>query len=99
APCSQFPVHLVAMDVRTVASALRSNTLREHRQDFFILFALEIAVRIGPLRHRKHLVFVAFFSGTSGNNLLREDIERRIRNDDLVEIAEQYRTNSSRTFD
>ncbi len=66
---------------------MRSNSLRQHLQDAVVLLALQVAIGIGTAHAVEELVFVPILASAHGDDLLRQDVERRVGNVQDIEIA------------
>ena len=84
---AQTTVDHVAEEIRSIAAALRSDSLREHLQNAVVLLALQVAIGIGAAHAVEERVFVPILAGAHGNDLLRQDVERRVGNVQDIEIA------------
>ena len=80
-------VDLVAVEVGAEASALGADAVAEHGEDFVEGFAGEIAVVAGASDEGEEIVFAPFVGGAGGDDLLGEDVERRVGEDELVEVS------------
>ena len=76
---AQAMVDLVAVEIGAEASALGADAFAEHDENFVEGFAGEVAVIAGAADEGEELVFVPFVGGAGGDDLLGEDVERRIR--------------------
>ena len=94
-------VDAVAMEVRAVASATRGDALGQHRDDLVECRALQIPVRIRAPDQREQRIFIPTVSlgGARRDDLLRQDVERRLRDDQLVQLAAANRQHQRRAFD
>ena len=79
-------VDLVAVEVGSEASALGTDAVAEHGEDFVKGFAGEIAVVAGAADEGEEVVFGPFVGGAGGDDLLGEDVERRVGEGELVEV-------------
>ena len=80
-------IDAIAMEVRAVASATSGDAFGEHFDDRVKLRAFEIAVGIGAADARVEIVFLPILGGTHRDNLLGENVLRRVGNFDAIEIA------------
>src|SRR5208283_5274261 len=84
---SQMPVHHVAIEIRAIAAAPGCDSLRQHLEDAVVLFAPEFAIGIRAAHAVEERVFVPVLATAHFHNLLRQDIERRSRNLNAIEIT------------
>src|SRR5260370_263782 len=96
---AQNVVDAIAVQVSTVAAALAGDAFGEHLDDFVETFPLQIAVRIGAANGLKESVFRPIFGGAHGYDLLGENVHRRIRNGDAVQVALADSANERGVFD
>ena len=89
----------VVMDQRGAAAAPGRVAGREHRDDVVELLAREIAIRIGAAQEVEERVLVPFLGGRFGDDLLREHVERLLRDADAVELAVPHGAHHRRAFD
>ena len=61
-------------------------------------FARQVAIGIGAPHALKQRIFVPLFATAHGDHLLRQDVERRGRNVQAIEIALPDGANRRRTF-
>ena len=87
ATAAQSSVDAIAKQVRAVSSATCSDALREHFENLVKVGARKIRVRRGLRDELEQIVLLPFVCRTHRDNLLRENIERRFRNDNAIEIA------------
>src|ERR1700733_8331257 len=86
------------MQVGAIAATARGDSFGKHFDDRVELRALEIAIGIGTTNSREEIVFLPIFCGTHCNDLLGENVLRRVGNFDTVEIALSNRANQSGAF-
>ena len=88
APRAQPAVDAVVMQKRAAAAARGRDAVGEHRDDVVEVFAREVAVRIRGAHQRVERVDVPIVVGRAGGDeLLREDVERRARDGQRVHRA------------
>ena len=92
-------IHPVAMQIRAVAAAASVDALREHGDDFIEIAALEIAIRVGAPHQCKKIIFAPVLGRASGHNLLRQNVQRILRDADAIEVAAPHGAHQRRTFD
>src|SRR5436190_1285503 len=76
---------------RAAPSAFRRESLRDHGDDGVEVFALECAIRPGPSHDLEELILGVIGARTLRDNLLRQHVERRIVDDDAIELAAFHR--------
>ena len=91
-------IHLVTVEVGTVAATASGDAVREHRDDFVEFLAFEIAIRKRAAHERKQIVFPPVFSGARCDDLLGQNIQRSLGNFDAIEFAVTNGANQSGTF-
>src|SRR6185437_229812 len=87
APALDTPVHLVAVPQCPGSSTRRRKSFGKHFDNISEILASEIAVRVGRTESFIEIVFRPAVRGSRGDDLLREDIERILRNFDAFEMA------------
>src|SRR5688572_5509133 len=87
------------MEVSRAAAALSREAFRQHAHDRIELFTLEVAIRIRATGQREQVIFSPLFSSDSGDDLLREDIERTFRDFELIQFAPPHRVNDRGALD
>ncbi len=85
-PGAEAVIDLVAVEVGSEASALGADAFAEHDENLVKGFAGEVAVVAGAADEGEELVFIPFVGGAGGDDLLGEDVERRVRQGELVEV-------------
>ncbi len=98
ATSAQTTVDHVAKEIRSITAALGSDTLRQHLQNAVVLFALQVAIRIGTAHTVEELVLIPILASAHGDDLLRENVERRVGNVQDIEIALANGANRGRAF-
>ena len=98
ATAAHASIHSIAMQVGAIAATARGDSFRKHFDDCVELRALEIAIGISATNTREKIVFLPVFSRTHGDDLLRENILRRVGNFDAVEIALSNGANQGGAF-
>ena len=78
-------VDLVAMEHRTAASAHGGDAFGQNLDHRIEAFSSQIAIRIRGAHHREEFFLVPFAGCSRGDQLLSQDVERRIRDLDFVE--------------
>ncbi len=86
-PPAQTPVDHVAIEIRAIAAALGRDALRQHFQNAVVLFAPQFAIGIGAAHAIEERVFVPVLATAHGDDLLRQDVERRGGNLNAIKIA------------
>ena len=99
AASAQTAIDAIVMEKRAASSARRGNTVGEHVDDFVKIFAFEIAIRIRRAGQVVQVVRMPFFRGARGNDLLRENIERRTWNLQRVHRSGSDAANERRAFE
>lgn len=84
---AQAPVHGVAVQIRAAPPAPGAEALGEHVHHGVELRARERAIGPGPATEREQPVFVPLAAGHLGDDLLRQHVERLVRDDEPVELA------------
>ena len=84
---SNSSVHLIAMQVSSAAAALGGDAVGQHGDDRVELAALQVAVRISAAEEREQIVLTPVARGGFGYNLLGENVERRDRNLEAIELT------------
>src|SRR5260370_1874017 len=92
-------VDSVAMQIRSIAAPLAGDSLGEHLNDFVETLPLEIAVGISASHGFIQSVLRPVLSRAHRYDLLGQNVHRRIRNDDAIQIAQAYRANQRRVLD
>src|SRR5262249_16369684 len=77
----------VVMQVSVPAAEASGIALGEHANDFIEFFAGQVVIWINLSRQVEQFVFGPFFAGDRGYYLLRENIQRCLGNDKLVEFG------------
>ncbi len=99
AAAAQPAVHAVAVQVGAVPAATRRNAVRQHRDDFVERRAGQLAVRKRARDQREQVVLAPLVGGAGGDDLLGEDVERRVRDDQPIQIALADGAGQRRAFD
>ncbi len=86
-PAPHAAIHLIAMQISSVAATLRSDPIGQHGHDGVEFAALQIAIRIGAADQLIKVVFLPIPRGCFRHYLLRENVEWRSWNLKLVERA------------
>ena len=92
-------VDLVAVEVGSEASALGADAFAEHDENFVKGFAGEIAVVAGAADEGEEFVFIPLVGGAGGDDLLGEDVERRVGKGEAIEVALADGANDGGAFD
>ena len=87
------------MHERAAASALGGESVRGHLHDGVEVFARQIAIGPGAAHDREQLVLGIVAARGLGDDLLRQDVERRVVHDDAIELAAAHRAQERRAFD
>ena len=85
ATAAQHVVDAVAVDQRRRAAGAFADALAEHLDDVVEVVAVEVAVGPGAADEVEQVVLAPVLAGGLGDDLLRQDVERRDRLDDAVE--------------
>ena len=96
---TQHLVDRVMMQQRASAPAARAEPFREHPHAFVEFLAAQFPVRVRAAHETEQLVFAPFARRDFGGYLLREDIERVLRNLQAVQFATANRIEHRRAFD
>ena len=99
APAAQPAVHLVAVQVGGAPALGRVEAVGQHREHGLEVRARELAVRPRLAHAREERVLAPVVAGAGRDDLLREDVERRLREHDLVEPAGVHRAQQRRALD
>src|SRR4029450_8506258 len=87
APSAQHAVDGIAVNVRRAETVARRVTVGERANDVEVLLARQLRVRVGLANKIEEAGFGPFRSGDLGDDLLREDIERLLRDQDAGKRA------------
>ncbi len=87
APAAQHAGDAIAMDVRADAAAAIADAFAQHHEDLVEVRVGQLRVRRGAAHERRHLRFGHLFGRARRDDLLREDVERRVAQRDRVEVA------------
>ena len=90
ATAAQHAVDAVAVEQRRRASRAFADALRQHLDDVVEVVAREVAERPGAADEVVEVVLGPVLAGALGDDLLREDVERRDRLHDAVETARAH---------
>src|SRR5262249_48765968 len=71
----------------------------QHRDDLIKLFLGEVVIRISSPNELEQLRLLPLFRRAGSDDLLRQDIERSLRDDQLIEFAALDGTQRSRNLD
>ena len=77
----------VAMQIGPVTAAARRDSLGKDFEHCVKVLAGQIAVRVRPEHGPEQVVLVPLFAGAHGHDLLSQDVQRRVRNLELVEFT------------
>ncbi len=77
----------IVMNTRAATAATRAEPLGEHADQRIERRAVDGAIRIGGPENREEGVFIPFFAGGGRDDLLGEDVERRLGHGNAVELA------------
>ena len=99
APGLEASVHAVVMHVRAAAPAPGREPVGEHLHHRIEVFAREIAVRVGPAHQLVQRRLVPLFARHRRDHLLRENVERVVRDDQPVELPLARRPQQRRALD
>ena len=86
-PAAQHAGDPIAMQIRADAASAIGHAFAQHHQDLLELVVSELSVRRGPANHRAELDLADVLRGARRDDLLGEDIERRIADLDRIEVA------------
>ncbi len=98
-PGPQAVVHLVAMEISAAVSARAGNPFRQHLDNRVEIAARQVAVGIGHPDKVVELVLAKLLAGKHRNDLLRENVERRFRDREPIQLASANRPYQRRAFD
>ena len=98
-PASHSPVHLIAMQVRATAAALRGDAFGKHLDDSVEVFAIEIAIGISAPYQRVEVFFLPIAGCRLGNDLLCQYVEWCLWNFEFVQLARTNGAHQRRAFD
>ena len=100
APAAQAAVHAVAMQIGAVAPAPRGDALRQHLDDLVeVRRAADRDTGRRGGRARTARLRASRPAAHGRDDLLRQDVERRVGNDDAVELAAADRQHERRALD
>ncbi len=92
-------VDAVAMDQRRRATGAVAQAVRQHLHDLVEVLARQRRERRGASREREEVVLAPVLARRLGDDLLREDVERRDRLLDAVEPPGAHRAHERRALD
>ena len=92
-------MHCIAMDVAGALPVPRREALGEHAHDGVEVGALQRRVGPGAADEREQRVLAPFAAGGLGDDLLREDVERRGDDAQRIELAAAHRVEQRGAFD
>jgi hypothetical protein len=98
APAAQPAVHAVAVQPRAAPAARRLEALREHLEHGLELVARQRAVRPRAAHQREQRVLAPLARGAARDDLLGEDVERRLGDGDPVEPPAAHGTHQRRAL-
>ena len=84
-PRPQAAIDAVAMEIRPPAPARRRDPLAQHLEDVIVIGTRQVPVRIRPAEAFEECIFIPLLAGDRGDDLLRQDVQRRIGNVDAIE--------------
>src|SRR5215470_1215596 len=99
APGAEFSVHAVSMQVGAVASSARGDAFGKHLENAVVGVERKVFVWVGATDQVVKFDFSAFFGSAGGDDLLRQHVERRVGDDEAVEIALADRSQQRRAFE
>ena len=86
-PAAQQPIDAVMMDERTAPAAPGAKTVGQHLNDRRKILPRQVSIRPCPTHQRVKLVLAVFTCGDLGDDLLRQHVERLLRDGETVELA------------
>ena len=86
------------MNVRSIASSPRRNALREHFQDGIEGLTPQVAIGVRTSEQFEELVLTPLFGCAGSHDLLRQHIQRRLRNHEPIQIAMPDRQHQCRAL-
>ena len=86
-------IHRVMMQVSPPPAPPRGEAFGQHANDFIKLFALQISEWIRATNHLEQRVLCPFFRRDGRHDLLRENIERLLRDFEMIEFASAHGIN------
>ena len=79
------------VQVSAAPAAPGRETLRQHLDDVVEFLPCQVGEAVGPTHHLEELVLTAFPGADLGNDLLRQDVERLLRDDQRIELTASHR--------
>ena len=92
-------MHAIAVEKRAAAAALGADALGQHVDDGVEIAARQIGVAIGAANQREQIVLLPVLGGCHRDDLLRQHVERRRRDQQAIELALRNRSHQRRAFD
>ncbi len=99
AACAHAMVDAVAMQQRSAAASRGDDAFGKHLQNLFESLPAQVAIRIGTADQRVEIVFGEILAGRGGGDLLRQNVQRRARDLQPVEIGGADGANQRGAFD
>ena len=87
------------MNERAAPSPFRGESVRNHGDDGVEVLALERPIRPGPPHDLEELPLVVIDARAFRDDLLGQHIERRLVDDDAIELAAFHRSKKGGAFD
>ena len=95
---TQHLIDRVVMQQRCAAPAARAEALRQHVHALVEFFAPQCAVGIRAAHQREQLILGAFARRHLGGDLLRQHVERVLRNGQAIQLAAAHRIEQRRAL-
>src|SRR2546423_846500 len=86
------------MEVGAAAAAVRGKAIRQHAYDTVEVLPLQASERIRALHEAKEGVLVPLLCRSGGDDLLRQDIERLLRDAEAVQLTGPHGGEQSRAL-
>ena len=99
APAAQHVVDRVAMDQRAAPAAAGGEAFGQHAHDGVEVLARESAIRPGAAHASNRAVLGPFLRRDLGDDLLRQHVERLLRDGQPIELAAAHAVEQRRAFD
>ena len=80
-------IHGIVMNQRRAPAALGAKAFGQHFYDVVELLAREISIWPGRTSEVKELIFIPILTGSSGDGLLSQHIQRLFWNYETIELA------------
>ena len=87
------------MQIRAVSSTAGGNALGEYGHDLFEILRRKIAIWRCAANYREEILLAPFVGSAHGDDLLCQHVERRLGNDERIELARFDSAHQGSTFD